>query len=54
MGKGTIISGNGDGSYLVTLEYDTTIITAKIAILEAKKTEMQAEITRLETIYNNY
>jgi len=53
MGKGTIISDNGDGSYLVTLEYDTTAIAAKIARLEAKETEIEAEIDRLETVYNN-
>jgi len=52
MGKGTIVSSNDDGSYAVTIEYDTTKITAKIAILEAKETEIQAEIARLETIYN--
>ena len=53
MGKGTIISAVGDGSYTVTVEYDTTAIDAKIARLEAKKTEIQEEIERLETIYTN-
>jgi len=44
MGKGTIISAVGDGSYTVTLEYDTAAITAKIALLTAKIADFQTVI----------
>ena len=44
MGKGTIISAVGDGSYTVTVEYDTAAITAMISLLTTKISDFQAVI----------
>lgn len=44
MGKLTIISSNDDASYTATVEYDTTAIASKIALLTARIADLQTFI----------